>query len=980
MAHTKNIPVAVLCAGLLGISMSTFAQTKKKSYDKSVFGSYQSSPQNTAAAEKSIQSVHTQFPGWAVATDKLSGAFVDIYGIPVSIDGSTNAEKAINCISDKLAQLGLRPADWKQVSDLKAPKADYVNYVQEINGHPVVFSRISFRFTKEGSLERIQIKNYGIPKAGMAPTISMADAKAAAIKDLDGVNITANDVAANWSWFPVPSATGYELHPAWSFTVKGRVPGSVPLTLNGYIDALNGNMLYRSNQVKETGFDVTVKGVVYKDGTLHPATSQPLTDLYVVYGADTVYTDTAGLGSAASLVLPLTASMPLAGRWSTVWDSATATMPLFTDAVSVAGTTYTYPTTAPSSDRHVNAYYHVNRVHNFMKGYFGATFTGMDSSLPTNVDMGSGTCNAFYSGRDINFYTADAYCHSFAELGDVIYHEYGHGISDHFYRMVTGGSIMNGSLNEASSDIWALSITHSPILAQNAYVGYGGFIRRYDMMPQVYPLDWAAPGYADVHKNGQIIAGTWWDLGIALGSEDSMTKYFTDVYYDAPDGPDGTEGAVFQSMLIDVLLADDNNHNLFDGTPHYNQIISAFARHGLYLEGDVTVTHTELGIQPPAAAIPVSAYLNMTNSSHFKDLTMYYRINSTGTWNPTPMVHTGPRYIGAIPAQTAGTTVEYYFIVHDTLNVENAYFPTACNHTMTANQTNIPYQFAVGVQSIDSNNFEGSVTGWHIGSNGGDDATDGLWQQAIPSPNPVFPTWPSGDHTNGLGQCLVTGSGIGGSGFYGLSVTNGTTTVLTPVFDVSSYTTPVVSYYRWFSNEQGFENFKKDPWVVKIRNAANSSWQTVEDTYQGEDNWRHRIFPVSAFLPATTTQIQLQFFASDSIITSWDNNAQGMDVGGVDDFILYDKQRFSGVPMLASQRPQIFPNPADDKIQVVMPSGNTAKIALYDMAGRIASENVTDAGNGNYSIDTRALAAGSYSLTIQTDAYIISQKVVVVHP
>ena len=84
--------------------------------------------------------------------------------------------------------------------------------------------------------------------------------------------------------------------------------------------------------------------------------------------------------------------------------------------------------------------------------------------------------------------------------------------------------------------------------------------------------------------------------------------------------------------------------------------------------------------------------------------------------------------------------------------------------------------------------------------------------------------------------------------------------------------------------------------------------------------------------------------------------------------------------MLASQRPQIFPNPADDKIQVVMPSGNTAKIALYDMAGRIASENVTDAGNGNYSIDTRALAAGSYSLTIQTDAYIISQKVVVVHP
>ena len=982
MSHTKLIPVAAICAGLIGVSMTSYAQNQKRNYDKTVFGNYQSLPANTAAAQKSVQNVHTQFPGWAVTTEKLSGNFTDIYGTPVSIDGSTDAERAANCISEKLAQLGLQPADWKQVSNIPAPKADYVNYAQEVGGHPVVFSRISFRFTKAGDLERIQIKNYGTPKNTLVPTLSVADAKAAAIKDLDGVTITSNEVAANWSWFPVPSASGYELHPAWSFTTKGNIPGSVPLILNGYVDALTGAVLYRSNQVKETGYDVTVKGVVYKDGTLHPATPQPLMDLSLVVGtADTVYTDTGGLFSSASLALPLSTTIPLMGKWSTVIDSPTTLIPVFTDLVATAGSTYTYPTTAPCSDRHVNAYYHVNRVHAFMKGYF-PTFTGMDFSLPTNIDMTSGTCNAFYSGADINFYAASATCNSFAEIGDIIYHEYGHGITDHFYRMVTGSTIENSALNEATSDTWAMSITHNAILGQNSFVGYGGFIRRYDMTPQVYPVDLTdySTGYADPHKNGQIIAGTWWDLGVALGSEDSMTKYFTDVYYDAPDGPDGTEGAVYQSMLIDVLMADDNNHNLSDGTPHYNQIISAFARHGIYLEGDVEVTTNELGIQPAGAPIPVTSYLNMTDYSHFKDFTLYYRVNSTGAWNPTLMARSGPRYVGSIPAQAQGAVVEYYFIIHDSLNTENAYFPTTCNPSMPVNQTTIPYQFAVGVQSIDSNNFEGSTTGWGIGSNAGDNATDGLWQQTYPSPGPVFQAWPSGDHTTGLGQCLVTGSGTGGTGFYGLGVTGGASSVLTPVFDISSYTTPVISYYRWFSNEQGFENFKNDPWIVKVRDASTSTWKTVESTYQADPSWRHRIFPVSAFLPATTTHIQLQFFASDSILSNWADGGQSITVGGVDDFVLYDKERFSGVASISAAKPQVFPNPADDKVQVIMPSGTAAKITLYDMAGRTVSGNITDAGNGNYSIDTRSLASGSYNLTIQSDACIISQKVVVTHP
>ena len=138
---------------------------------------------------------------------------------------------------------------------------------------------------------------------------------------------------------------------------------------------------------------------------------------------------------------------------------------------------------------------------------------------------------------------------------------------------ITGGtSINDGALNEACSDVWAMSISRNPVLGANAFVGYGGFIRRYDMTPQVYPIDLETNlSLADVHKNGQIIAGTWWDVGINLGSVDSMTKLFTDVYYDVPDGANGTEGKIYQGILIDALTADDNDGNLLDGTPHYSR-------------------------------------------------------------------------------------------------------------------------------------------------------------------------------------------------------------------------------------------------------------------------------------------------------------------------------------------------------------------------------------------------------------------------
>ena len=51
-------------------------------------------------------------------------------------------------------------------------------------------------------------------------------------------------------------------------------------------------------------------------------------------------------------------------------------------------------------------------------------------------------------------------CNSMAQIGDVVYHEYGHGINDKFYQSL-GGSFNNGGMGEGYADIWALGITET---------------------------------------------------------------------------------------------------------------------------------------------------------------------------------------------------------------------------------------------------------------------------------------------------------------------------------------------------------------------------------------------------------------------------------------------------------------------------------------------------------------------------------------
>ncbi|MBS1783252.1 MAG: T9SS type A sorting domain-containing protein [Bacteroidetes bacterium] len=963
----------LLAIGLAFAIAPSFAQQASNNYNRSVFYNSQliGGGQSRENQQK-LGRLQQLMPGMNARFDRINGSLSDVFGVALNVSGNSPEAKAQFILAQQLSNFGFNLANWQFVVSTPIPNGNYVSYTSKIDGREVVFSSLNFRFTSDGKLERIIARNYGEPDKTISPTLSSDAALQLALNDTKGVIVTNSSIQADWAWFPIPTSNGYKLKPAYAFNIKG-VGESLPVDLNGYIDAISGQILYRTNAVKEN-VTQTINGNVFKHNPLLPSSNEPLANLKVTVGANTYYTDTAGLLNISTLNTPITATVRLEGKWSKVIASASAGVtPNFQDTITTNGQTYLFRVDTPSTARHVNAYYHVNRVHDFMKKFY-PSFTGMDIVLPTNVDV-TGNCNAFYNGSSINFYKAGNGCNSFAYCGDIIYHEYGHGISDKFYASMGKGTINNGALNEANSDIWGISITQDPVLGKGSMAN-GGIIRRYDLAPKVYPVDIQG----EVHADGEIVAGAWWDVAVNLNSVDSMTRLFTQTYYDTPDGPNGTEGSVYHQVLISALKADDNDNNLNNGTPHFMQIVKAFARHGIYLLGDATLVHKEIPNPPANTPISISANLTLSTPGFFNALYLYYTTRN-GIWDTLSMVaQGGGTYTAQIPAQPEGTMVDYYFGVSDISNFLSATFPMSYIPG-AASQNTIPYQFGVGINQQLAIDFENPLSNWTIGNVTNDNATNGLWVQAKPIGSFVngiltgTQVQPNFDHSTGTtGKCLVTANALStSSSISSADVDGGRTSVISQVFDFTGFTDPVIEYWRWYTNNAG-SNPNQDYWTVFIKDSTSPVWVVRVDYTKTTDNsWRRRIFRVNEYMNIANTsrKLILKFQAEDAA-------PESIVEAAVDDIFIYDKAWSTALNDPQSNKAIIFPNPAEKMLTVRLAKVETGHISLYDLTGKEMLRVALD-GKTDYNISVDHLPAGNYFLSIKTAHFIQSQKVSVAH-
>src|SRR6266536_106184 len=238
---------------------------------------------------------------------------------------------------------------------------------------------------------------------------------------------------------------------------------------------------------------------------------------------------------------------------------------------------------------------------NFQTNNFGRGGTGNDS-VRAEAQDGSGTNNANFGtppeGQRPRMQmflftrgTADLNDDRDGDFdGDVVLHEYGHGISN---RLVGGpantsclGGTQAGAMGEGWSDYWAATFYGNGVIGEFVTNNLTRGIRR---AAYTVPADPVHDSYADlgvggfeVHRDGEVWAAALWDLRQTLGAAIADRLVLQGMKF-TPCSPS------FLNARDGILMADQN----LNGGANRCAIWTVFARHGMGVsaQGNNGTTH-----------------------------------------------------------------------------------------------------------------------------------------------------------------------------------------------------------------------------------------------------------------------------------------------------------------------------------------------------------------------------------------------------
>ena len=797
------------------------------------------------------------------------------FGSPINLgQGSTLENKFQSFIYNDLSVFDI-PSNL--ILDRKTKNAKYINldYKQYYNNLEVIDSRLYAKFNLQNQLISFGLDVFSDISISINASITENDAIQSASQNITSPTFNTS-VEDNLKILPIPKNGKYNYHLVYSVRVSTKLTHG-PANYICYVDANSGELLMRINSVfyeAPPQATVHVEGEVYTTHPYNTTSVEDLVDLRVQKNGTNYYTDNFG-----NVTVPGSgnAIFSLEGLFTEVQTNNN--VPSFSSQLS--NTNVTFDNTN-STIQERTAFYAVNKIHSHLKSVF-PTFTGLDYAIETNIDV-QGSCNAYYDGT-INFYAEGNGCNATAKITDVVYHEYGHGINNYRY----GSGMWNGGLNEGYADVWAISLTQSPVL------GYGWdladptvYVRRYDQNRKVYPQDLVG----QVHADGEIIAGAFWDTYLNLGNMQQMLDLFKYTFDGAPDGPNGTEGIIYTDVLVEVLFADDNDADLTNGTPNDIAIIQAFALHGITLLSNTVLAHSPVAIAPANVGITISANISSTYSWALSSANCFYRLNDDPNWNNISMASNGNNFTATIPAQSEGNIVAYYISLTDNYGFESGITPQEANFT-PIKDANLPYFIMVGYELFEEEDFDFNVGFWQTGDPL-DNATTGMWEIGAPigsydDPNNLSGmVQPAFQHTpNGYACAFTQNASSVNDGIGANDVDAGHTTLYSPYYNLSNYINPAFTYWRWYTNNPpGGANPGADWWQVMITDDG-VNWVYVENTLSADISWRRNAFRVKDYVNLTSS-VRLKFIASDSIRPGQNLDGGSLIEAAVDDLYLYE--------------------------------------------------------------------------------------------
>jgi len=254
---------------------------------------------------------------------------------------------------------------------------------------------------------------------------------------------------------------------------------------------------------------------------------------------------------------------------------------------------------------------------------------------------------------------------------------------------------------------------------------------------------------------------------------------------------------------------------------------------------------------------------------------LYRRTMNGGGFTEIPVSPAGPlSFTASLPPTRCSDEVEVYAVAEGAITGQVADPVDAPMNPLGAIAVAEPVL-------MDADDFEAADPGWTVGSPG-DTASAGIWTRVVPI---ATSAQPGADHTADPGSfAWITGQHTPGQSDGFNDVDGGSTSLVSPVFDLSSAPNASVSYYRWFYTT--IPTVGEDTFTVSVSNDGGANWTTVEQVgaaspLQALGGWFRHSFRPADFLPVTST-MRVRFRATDA-------GGATLVEAGVDDWEIVDQ-------------------------------------------------------------------------------------------
>ncbi|MEZ4647914.1 MAG: FlgD immunoglobulin-like domain containing protein [Candidatus Eisenbacteria bacterium] len=676
-----------------------------------------------------------------------------------------------------------------------------VHFWETANGMPILGTKVTTVFTEDGVLAAFGSATFPEIEQAASPRIDTQAAFTFAhdhLRALGAIAPSPSDVewrAEGPYVLPVVVGSGADLGNGSRADAGVRVEGHTihrivlwsddPVRVwTVDVDAGTGEVLQRRNGLFHLDFDGTVTVDVEDPNYCEGAVIRPLSEVEVrIDGVGSALTGTDGTFTVPNAGTdPADLQITMSGPWFEV-TNVDGPSALYQENVAPGTPIDILIDTSVARWDERDVYFHGTATHAMMKE-IDAGWDDLDFVMPTRVNIDQG-CNAFYSFADssINFYRENGGCGNTGQIGDVVAHEYGHAITAELY----GPNQPTSDLHEGNSDITAnLLFGYSLIGPGFTLDDCENGIRDSDN-DLVWPDDVTGSG----HFTGQIIAGFYWNALQYLIATDGEAAAFAAVkdawYFGRLFGlPQNQPEQAWYS-----ILADDDNGNIDDGTPHFDALCQAAIDKGYDCPEtftDVVIKHTpQLYASNAEGDVRLEAEIySLVGELAVNGVNLFWRPAGSGTFTPEPFSPTGEGNLheAFIPTPPVLSSVDYYIFAEDEFG-NSLRRPEGSGH----------FTFEVVTAY---HNAEAGDGGWTVGDPN-DTATNGVWERVDPNQMVVGGqiAQPGDDVSPDPGMfAWITEQYTGGSPV--LSDADGITTLFSPVYDVTGSAWVHFQFMRWF--------------------------------------------------------------------------------------------------------------------------------------------------------------------------------------